>query len=243
MKRHLDLTTVDGLFSEALIRRLRAQVIRMEHPRHKELRWFDLAAKPRTLFEQVILGLRPQVPASDRDVGAEWWMRSQRADSGFKFHFDRDEVRADRVVSPRRSSILYLSETGGPTLIVDVGPDDDRAPVHGLAVHPRPGRFATFPGTLLHGVLPDEKSRWPRVAMFINWWTHRPEAPVQELPAGVRKISTPLRRGVRCQPPNAPREAPVPFRARDVLPDEEWLALVRCEARTLARRPAEQAAP
>jgi hypothetical protein len=231
-----DITAVDGLFPAALLRTLRAQVIAMEKPKYKALRWFDLSAKPRTLFEQVIAALRAHVPGNAADAGAEWWMRSQPSHTGFKFHFDRDEAIATNVVSPRRSSILYLSETGGPTLMMDVKPTDETFPAQGLAVHPRPGRFMTFPGTLLHGVLPDGRSRWPRVAMFINWWIERPRSAADEASRSFRRLS-PAAPRVVAGTPKRPREAPIAFAAKDLMTAADWKRIVDCEARTLARMP------
>ena len=77
-------------------------------------------------------------------------------------------------MSPDLASILYLSDAGGPTVILDATPLRRSAPDAGIAVQPRRGRFGMFPGTLLHGVLPGRPSRWPRVTMLVNWWRSVP---------------------------------------------------------------------
>lgn len=132
--------------------------------------WYPLDAPARLLFEQVIQHLKTLVPNGREYVGAEWWFRATTTDTGFPFHFDRDEGVRREVISPDLASILYLGNAGGPTVIVDATPSRRTAPSAAVAVHPRLGRFVMFPGTLLHGVLPGPPSRWPRVTMLVNWW-------------------------------------------------------------------------
>ncbi len=132
--------------------------------------WYSLDAPARLRFEQVIQHLRTLVPNGHEYVGAEWWFRATTTDTGFPFHFDRDEGIRHEVVSPDLASILYLGDAGGPTVIVDATPSRRTAPSAAIAVHPRLGRFVMFSGTLLHGVLPGRPSRWPRVTMLVNWW-------------------------------------------------------------------------
>ena len=127
-------------------------------------------------MEQVIGRLHAVVRPGPQCVGAEYWMRAQPADTGFPFHFDRDEAIRAWVSSPRLASILYLSNVGGPTLILDALPSDAAAPTRGIAILPRRGRYVMFPGTLLHGVQAGDPSRWPRVALFVNWWDQKPAA-------------------------------------------------------------------
>jgi hypothetical protein len=222
-----DITTVDDLLPSDLAEQLGAQVIAAEElPGH--LWWYQLDTPPRTLFEQVIACLRPQVPCAASCIGAEWWMRAQAASSPFQFHFDRDERVRDTVVSPRTSSILYLSDVGGPTLIVDHEPGGS-APSSARAVRPRRGRFATFPGTLFHGVLPGEPSSWPRLAMFVNWWEHRPQAPSADLPVAWREVSPLATEAVALRAPQPPRDSPVTLAAVDIMPAEKWLRLANAQ--------------
>jgi hypothetical protein len=124
------------------------------------------------VFEQAIQDLRRHVPG--QHAGAEWWFRAATTDTGFPFHFDRDEGIRREVVSPDLASILYLSSAGGPTVIVGAMPSRIAAPTEAIAVPPRPGRFAMFDGALLHGVLPGRPDRWPRVTMLVNWWRSEP---------------------------------------------------------------------
>ena len=51
------------------------------------------------------------------------------------------------------SSGLYLTDEGGPTLVLDQTPADPLADKGWLA-WPCPNQLLAFPGNLLHGVLP-----------------------------------------------------------------------------------------
>ncbi len=172
------ISAVDDSIPARVIGELRAQIIKF-HARRPErgdggTHWYPLDAPPRLLFEQVIQHLRSLVPRGHEFIGAEWWFRATQTDTGFPFHFDRDEAIRDSIVSPELASILYLSNAGGPTVILDATPSRIAAPKAGIAVHPRPGRFGVFPGSLLHGVLPGRPGRWPRVTMLVNWWRSVP---------------------------------------------------------------------
>lgn len=182
------ISAIDHAVPAHVIGALRAQIIEFQArppaPGDGGTHWYALAAPPRLLFEQVIHRLRTFVPRGDAFIGAEWWFRSTTTDAGFPFHFDRDEGIRRRVVSPDLASILYLSDVGGPTVILDAAPSRTSAPRAGIAVHPRRGRFGMFPGALLHGVLPGRPGRWPRVTMLVNWWRSVPRMEAAPAPRG-----------------------------------------------------------
>ena len=170
------ISAIDDAVPARVIGALRTQIIEAQaRPRTGDgTHWYSLDAPPRRLFEQVIQHLRGFVPRAHEFIGAEWWFRATTTDTGCPFHFDRDEAIRSSIVSPGLASILYLSNAGGPTVILDATPSRSAAPTAGIAVHPRPGRFGMFPGTLLHGVLPGRTGRWPRVTMLVNWWRSVP---------------------------------------------------------------------
>jgi hypothetical protein len=172
------ISAIDNAIPAPVIAELRTQIIEAQaqppRPGDGRTHWYLLDAPPRLLFEQVIQHLRSVVPRGHEFIGAEWWFRATTTDTGFPFHFDRDEGIRRTIVSPDLASILYLSNAGGPTVILDATPSRRSAPNAGIAVHPRPGRFGMFPGTLLHGVLPGRPGRWPRVTMLVNWWRSVP---------------------------------------------------------------------
>ena len=189
------ISAIDHAVPARVIGELRSQIIEAQARRPERgdggTHWYALDAPARLLFEQVIQHLRSVVPRGHEFIGAEWWVRATTTDTGFPFHFDRDEGIRSSIVSPGLASILYLSNAGGPTLILDATPSRIAAPTAAIAVDPRPGRFAMFPGSLLHGVLPGRPGRWPRVTMLVNWWRSVPRmerapAPPDATPASRR---------------------------------------------------------
>jgi hypothetical protein len=160
---------IDNVIPAPVIAALRSRIVESTS-RGTGTHWYPLEAPPRLLFEQVIQQLRRHVPQGNEFVGAEWWFRATSTDMNFPFHFDRDEAIRGSIVSPDLASILYLSNVGGPTLILEATPTRRAAPKVGTAIHPRAGRLGVFPGAFLHGVLPGQPSRWPRVTMLVNWW-------------------------------------------------------------------------
>jgi hypothetical protein len=172
------VSAIDNAAPAQVIGELRGQIIesqaRPSQPSDGGTYWYSLDSPARLLFEQVIQHLRRFVPRGHEFIGAEWWFRATTTDTEFPFHFDSDEGIRSSIVSPGLATILYLSNAGGPTVIIDATPSRRSAPNAGVAVHPRPGRFVMFPGTLLHGVLPGRPSRWPRVTMLVNWWRSEP---------------------------------------------------------------------
>lgn len=138
-------------------------------------------------------------------VGAEWWLQEQGpGDEPKELHTDKD-VYLDSASgstmtrNPWRASVLYLSETGGPTAVFDqrkagftLAPP---LPVSAHVAFPQPGRFLMFSGELLHGVLHAASSVWeptekqPRRTLLINWWR---EKPVGASPACPRTLPRPM---------------------------------------------------
>ena len=222
------ISAIDNAVSPQVIRELRAQIIefqaRRPEPGDGGTHWYSLDAAPRLLFEQVIEHLRRFVPRGNEFIGAEWWLRATTADTGFPFHFDRDEGIRSSIVSPDLASILYLSSAGGPTVILDATPSRTAAPKAGIAVHPRPGRFGMFPGTLLHGVLPTRPGRWPRVTMLVNWWRSVPQMEPAPEQRGSTRASRRWRVDVElARTPSAALESIDPSR---LLAKAAWLDLI-----------------
>ena len=74
---------------------------------------------------------------------------------------------------PKFSSVLYLSDGGGPSLIINqtlAGPIDPTA--NGVFMTPLSGVFARFKGDLLHTVLPPKPPAPERVTLTIAFWGH-----------------------------------------------------------------------
>ncbi|MFO0667214.1 MAG: hypothetical protein U0174_24895 [Polyangiaceae bacterium] len=193
--------------------------------------WYPFSEEPRNFFEQVVRHLRGIAKPSPDCIGAEYWMREQAADSDFPFHFDRDEALQSTVVSPDLSSILYLSDVGGTTLIVGLTPTSEGVPRRGSAVAPKVARYATFSGRLFHGVQGADPSPLKRRAFFVNWWTHKPGGASDPSEAFIQ--SCPLVEGLEWPDPksvlNDPT-VPIDFSPDGLMPDEEWEAFMKNRA-------------
>jgi len=94
-------------------------------------------------------------------VGYEWWVHTRpiSANLGHNLHFDTDEalLAQDKVIThPVVSSVLYLTGGGGggATIVLDQTPDAPTNAESAWLARPVDNSFMTFPGNLLHGVLP-----------------------------------------------------------------------------------------
>ena len=109
----------------------------------------------------------------EKICGFEWWVHTRpiHANLGHNLHFDTDEsllAQDKKITHPVLSSVLYLTgdETSGATVVFDQTPDSDKPAQHAWRCVPKDNSYMTFPGNLLHGVLPcpgkkqkgDEKS-------------------------------------------------------------------------------------
>ena len=173
-----------------LLRACSAQVQRLgsRNPNAaQQTTWLDAASELRTPIEQSIRALEQLVLPPADCAGAEWWTQalspSGRAD--IALHWDKDEteaVRRKQFTHPALASVLYLSDAGGPTIILPVTaePHQSSRPREWdvTAVFPRKNRFLTFQGNLLHGVAPDPRPvDGNRLTLLVNWWMHKPEEP------------------------------------------------------------------
>lgn len=129
---------------------------------------------------------------TDHYEGAEWWVQQVPTDQKGKigFHLDKDESVASnqmRLVHPIWGSIMYLTNSGGCTLIFDqysptgngYFPDPYE---EGEMVCPEANKYAIFNGTYLHGVLPGRDDHrvaeeTTRRTFLVNFWGKMPEPP------------------------------------------------------------------
>lgn len=170
-------------------------------------------AEPRCAIEASICALRQLVvrpqqggngqgkddPSSCEFAGAEWWVQRRPVSRSLDMHFDADSClmhRNGRLRCPEVSSILYLTSSGGPTVILDQFVANGILWGHRLLpgeatrvdlVFPTPNQFAAFPGLFLHGVMPDlggattsakDGAQDVRTTLLVNWWWgNKPEGP------------------------------------------------------------------
>jgi len=177
----------DRALSDSWVSRLRDAILPAFPPNQSY--WYALDGSPGNVFEAVISSMQVVLQPGASCIGVEYWARAQPSSSGMHFHFDRDAGRPDQMRTPLTSSILYLSDAGGPTVIFNARAGSRTIPSFVSTIFPKRGRLSAFDGALLHGVYPGRPSRWPRVAMFMNWWSSRPKA-ARSLDPYIRKHKT-----------------------------------------------------
>ena len=55
-------------------------------------------------------------------AGAEWWVQQQRPRESIGYHYDKDEALASAEMTmrfPEVSTVTYLRERGGPTMVLN----------------------------------------------------------------------------------------------------------------------------
>jgi len=89
---------------------------------------------------------------------------------------------------PTYSSVLYLADGGGPTVVLDQAADEisdcwPNIPQEAGIVMPCMNRWMVFPGELRHGMIPVDDSPTSRYVILYNFWsTHRPGPPNCQVP-------------------------------------------------------------
>jgi len=190
------------------------------NPRHCRTFWLAREMRPRTAAELAGRLLLEKVLACRIEdfVGIEWWCKNQTANLGAHFHYDM-AVADGAYWRPTYSSVLYLSDHGGPTVISDQAadlhhPQWPEIPQEGYLVMPRFNRWTIFPGELRHGCMPVDDDRTHRYVILYNFWTsHRPSGP-------------------NCQEPDLSHYLPISARAptaKYLLPEDQLNDLTRSE--------------
>ena len=172
--------------------------------------WFDCTHQtPRFAIEEAIVHLSKQFVQNSSSnhqleiTGAEWWIQHRHSTTPQHFHFDTDvgrhalttatanggadNVQVPIVRCPSLSSILYLTECGGPTVVLGQRPTVSEW-THQLEMipaeatecdimFPRVNRYMLFRGDMLHGVMPSQEKEM-RTTLLVNWWVgKRPLSP------------------------------------------------------------------
>lgn len=113
--------------------------------------------------------------------GAEWWVRRRLVNESMAFHFDKDEhsfEKSGKMTTPWRSTVLYLSSSGGPTIVTNQSVDGSSqivptVPTRVVLVECELNRLLSFPGKFSHAVAGIEGTGM-RTTLIVNWWKDRP---------------------------------------------------------------------
>jgi hypothetical protein len=180
-----------------------------------ETYWLASNAEPRCALEQLakdVFDLHTKHMTADVDFaasrsGAEWWTLVLDAEDDVGLHWDRDyemEASAEILVHPHLSTVTYLTNVGGPTVVLGcVSPkesgelSDIVGPIKEVFVsRPAPGKHISFDGRLLHGA-PADANVWPpstsgagtgdapgpRVTFLVNVWLNHTPSSAEPFPA------------------------------------------------------------
>lgn len=144
--------------------------------------WLDKDIEPTTLIEYIVKDIsHKDYPNGypDNFVGMEWWTQVKNTSDDITFHYDKDEglcSRKSKYVFPLKSTITYLTDIGGPTVIFS-----DENYNKGHLSYPKINKHVQFKGSSLHGVMGSlgekKKSNKKRVTLLINYWHYQPEKP------------------------------------------------------------------
>lgn len=157
--------------------------------------WLPAEATPSTAPELAARCLLERILQEKPDdyTGIEFWGRVRSESLGASFHYDTEccpekDLRPEWVHGnpwrARWSSVLYLTDEGGPTVVLGQRSSPDNASVPAVPqqahlVMPKRNRLVVFRADLFHGVLPVdvETDRMRKIFVF-NWWRrHVPSAP------------------------------------------------------------------
>lgn len=116
--------------------------------------YYRLSETPKNMVECCVQRLRESLrgtPEVDCAVGVEWWAHKRCTTESWlsgchQLHYDTDEATFDaasgvRLRHPLASSVLYLSDSGGPTLVTDKTPGSLGLGTCGTLVWPELNRY------------------------------------------------------------------------------------------------------
>ncbi len=158
--------------------------------------WLPAGMAPRCALEEMAKAVFEHhtsgVTYDPERSGAEWWCHFRGPESEHEygesigFHWDKDEFLADQTVAPpfvhpQISTVLYLSEVGSPTLILEHRVSSSSA-IESVSrahlSHPAYGKHVSFDGRFLHGVPAQLLVRKPvrggytRLTFLVNVWVN-----------------------------------------------------------------------
>ncbi|KAL3892878.1 MAG: hypothetical protein SGPRY_014695, partial [Prymnesium sp.] len=164
--------------------------------------WMPAEAQPRCGLERLAKAIFTRhtrgVSFPPQRSGAEWWVQVRPAGGAvtgrsIPFHWDMDlDVMCSHglAIHPHLSTVTYLTDDGGPTVVVEQRRPDEERGVSlrsrraALASFPAVGKHFAFDGRFLHGApalaSPAKEVSGQRVTFLVNVW-------LGYTPAGLRR--------------------------------------------------------
>ncbi|CAE8605570.1 unnamed protein product, partial [Polarella glacialis] len=158
--------------------------------------WLPAGSPPVTAPEVAARSILQRILRDEEEAfaGVEYWGRVRSVNLGADLHYDQAEDALDlrnewvhgNPWRPQWSSVLYLTDEGGPTVILDqVHCEEGRhmpfVPQRGHLCMPKRNRLVMFRADLFHGSLPVkiwlDTPQTRQVFIFNFWRRHRPEEP------------------------------------------------------------------
>eukprot|EP00928_Gymnodinium_smaydae_P033416 TRINITY_DN23946_c0_g1_i1.p1 TRINITY_DN23946_c0_g1~~TRINITY_DN23946_c0_g1_i1.p1 ORF type:complete len:447 (+),score=42.35 TRINITY_DN23946_c0_g1_i1:91-1431(+) len=152
-------------------------------------RWTPIGTQPVDLLEQAVLEIAAVdlehilSPNLAKKVGGiAWRLNAALSDTPYAWHFDCDEGTSYaepgvRLIHPLLSTVTYLSNSGGPTVLLNFTvPDFQHVSTHpprsGFVSMPQVNKHVAFDPRLLHGVVPQMafEQNGARIVLGMNFW-------------------------------------------------------------------------
>lgn len=144
------------------------------------MRYYKASDTPQNIIERYCHKLLETFEVDKNDIdGFEYWIKDNPP-KYFSIHFDCDEdLRAlkQKIVTPYKTSVLYLSDEGGATIVPNITTKQNADPLDESAFSPtynsisvsppKKGYVMTFPADSAHGV---EYQEGNRKTCIVNVW-------------------------------------------------------------------------
>lgn len=143
--------------------------------------------------------------------GAEWWTQVVDSNSDIGFHWDKDyayEQTTGVNLFPHLGTVTYLTDTGGPTVVLrrpgcPMSADDHSGLPSDIVIsHPQIGKHIKFDGQLLHAAPASLCSSMhnqgsaatptKRVTFLVNIWLNHIPIRTMPFPADLAQALTPI---------------------------------------------------
>ncbi len=180
------------LESDARRLRVEAEHILAHNPEQRNTWWLPFDREPSNIIEDYVVKSAMQHGVHGSYLGAEWWIREHtESSSSWYFHVDSDVARwrQEQVYySAPFSTVLYLCDSGQPTVVVDKYADWEKTDNQYIVGEnhwsmwsaPKMGKQINWSLPYFHGVVGNYgklAEGETRITLMFNVWKTKPYAP------------------------------------------------------------------